>query len=41
MSGKPVDKKRSNADWLRDLSGQGEGQAAALGELRVLLLRAA
>jgi len=33
--------KRTNEAWLRDLSGRGEVQAAAIGELRALLLRAA
>jgi RNA polymerase sigma-70 factor, ECF subfamily len=32
---------RSNADWLRILAGQGDEQAAAIGDLRALLRRAA
>jgi RNA polymerase sigma-70 factor (ECF subfamily) len=32
---------RSNEAWLRDLAGQGDPQAAALGDLRALLHRAA
>jgi RNA polymerase sigma-70 factor (ECF subfamily) len=32
---------RSNAAWQRDLAGQGDDQAAAIGELRALLRRAA
>jgi RNA polymerase sigma-70 factor (ECF subfamily) len=34
-------KARPNSDWLRDLQASGEEQAAALGELRAYLLRAA
>jgi RNA polymerase sigma-70 factor (ECF subfamily) len=33
--------ERSNEDWLRELEAGGEGQAAALGDLRAYLLRAA
>jgi RNA polymerase sigma-70 factor (ECF subfamily) len=33
--------ERSNDDWLRDLGTEGEAQAAALGDLRAYLLRAA
>jgi RNA polymerase sigma-70 factor, ECF subfamily len=33
--------KRSNEDWVRELAGQGADQAAAIGDLRALLLRAA
>ena len=34
-------KPRSNSDWLRSLRASGEEQAAALGDLRAYLLRAA
>ncbi len=34
-------KARSNGDWLRELRASGEEQAAALGDLRAYLLRAA
>ena len=34
-------KVRSNSDWLRELRASGEDQAAALGDLRAYLLRAA
>src|SRR5687768_17996272 len=33
--------QRSNADWVADLSGAGDAQAAALSDLRSYLLRAA
>ncbi|MGH2521772.1 MAG: RNA polymerase sigma factor [Anaerolineales bacterium] len=33
--------RRSNEVWLRDLTSSGEAQAAAISELRLLLLRAA
>ena len=34
-------KERSNEDWLRELRASGEDQAAAVGDLRAYLLRAA
>jgi len=34
-------KERSNEEWLRDLRASGEDQAAAVGDLRAYLLRAA
>jgi RNA polymerase sigma-70 factor (ECF subfamily) len=36
-----LEANRSNDAWLRDLAGQGDLQAAALGDLRALLHRAA
>ncbi len=36
-----VQGRRSNDEWLSGLNGRGEAQAAAIGELRSLLLRAA
>lgn len=41
MSTEKLEAPRSNSDWLRDLSGQGDEQAAAIGDLRALLGRAA
>lgn len=41
VSTEQVEAPRSNAAWQRDLAGQGDEQAAAIGELRALLRRAA
>jgi RNA polymerase sigma-70 factor (ECF subfamily) len=41
VSTENLDATRSNAAWLRDLTGAGNDQAAAIGELRALLHRAA
>lgn len=36
----PVMEARTNHQWLSDLAAEGEQQAAAIGDLRALLLRA-
>ncbi len=41
VSTEKLEAPRRNSDWLRDLAGQGDAQAAAIGELRALLRRAA
>ncbi len=41
VSTEKLEAARSNADWLRDLAGKGDAQAAAISDLRALLRRSA